>query len=307
MILFFYGDNDFMIRREVERVRSHYRQKVGSSLSLELFDLSERPIGQAIDAVAAAPLFAGSRLIVLRGLAGNKKAQEQIDQLIEVVPDSTVLIIEGVGMDRRSKAYKTLVSLPKATEFKAIAPARLARWVVRQTSQMGGTISPENANYLIKQTGNDLWTLHSELQKLVSYNKEITKTSIDELSTVKTESTIFILIENIASHNLSASLELYEKLAHSGVGDQQIIAMLNWHYRSIALAIDNLKSRDLSWAGKFAIAPFAAQKATFLAGKLDLADCRQAYRNIIRADESIKSGDKSSRDAILDLIYQLAS
>lgn len=307
MILFFYGDNDFMIRHEVDRLRQHYKKTVGSALSLEIFDLADRPMGDVIDSAAAAPLFESSRLMVLRGLEKSKTPEGQIEKLIEMVPDSTVLIIEAPGIDRRSKAFKSLAVLPKATEFRTLTPGQLQSWVAREAKKLGAQIDQKTILHLLERVGNDQWRLHSELQKLASYNEVITTESINQLSSPRIDTTIFALIEQVAAGEIRASLQTYDQLAADGVADQQIIAMLNWHYRNIALAIDNLTARDTAWTKAFGISPFAIQKATRLANHLDLSDCLRAYNLIIAADESIKSGQKTSRTALIDLIYALTN
>lgn len=305
MILFFYGDNDFMIRNEVNRLREHYKKTVGSALSLEVFDLASGSLSEVVEATAAAPLFANSRLMVLRGLEKSKLAEGQIEKLIETVPDSTVLIIESPGIDRRSKAFKTLAALPKATEFKTLTPVQLQSWVARTAKKLGAEIDSKTISYLVERVGSDQWRLQSELQKLANYSSIITREAIDQLTAPKIDTTIFALIEQVAAGEIKDSLQTYDQLTMDGVADQQIIAMLNWHYRNIALAIDNLGARDTFWAKAFGISPFAAQKATRLAARLNLADCLRAYNSIIEADEAIKSGQKPSRTALIDLIYTL--
>ena len=307
MILFFYGENSFAMRREVERIRTHYVKKSGGDTSLEIFDLSEKSFDDLIRSVAAQPLFATSRLIIVRGLLNNKQTADKSNQLTEAVPESTIMIVEEREVDRRSKAFKSLAKLPakNVKEFKDLSIGQLEKWVTSEVRQQGGRIDSATASLLVERVGHDQWQLAQEINKLVNFAPEIKPKVIEQLVVANTDQTIFMLIDAIAAGELSRAFELYHRLAQDGVADQQIIAMLNWHFRNLALACANPGS--MGWAKDFGISPYAAQKASAQAANFDIEEVRCAYRYLVEADYAIKSGAKISQAAMEDLIYQLTS
>ncbi len=307
MIFFFYGENSFAMRREVERIRRHYTKKSGGDTGLEIFDLSEKSYDELTSSISIQPLFSSSRLIIVRNLAKNKLALEKIDQLMAAVPESTILIIEERDIDRRSKAFKLLSKLPTGNtkDFKLLSSSQLARWVQSEVEQLGGRIDSATTNLLVDRVGHDQWQLEQEIKKLVSYATTISPESINKLVVANSDQTIFMLIEALANRDIRQAFDLYHKLARDGVADQQIIAMINWHYRNLALACAN--RGGIGWAKDFGISPYAAQKASRLARNFDIEEVALAYKHIIEADFAIKSGIKSSQTAIEDLIYQLTN
>ncbi len=308
MIFFFYGDNSFAMRREIERIRTHYIAKSGGDSSFEVFDLNERSLDELIRSVAIAPLFATSRLIIVRGLAKNKLSPDLVEQLLDSVPDSTVMIIEEREIDRRGKVFKRLAKLPSKNvkQFNILSPPELWRWVMQDVKKQGGEISSDVARLLVDRVGTDQWQLEQEITKLINYDAHITVESIEQLVMPNSDQTIFMLIDTIVAQDSLAALKLYRQLIHGGVSDQQILAMLNWHYRNLALAYDN-QGGSKAWIKEFKISPYAAQKAERQVYNIDLSELSRAYKYIVEADLAIKTGVKSSQSALEDLIYQLTN
>ncbi len=304
MILFFYGENSYAMRREVERLREHYTKKSGDDMNLEVIDMSESSVGTLLDSLAVMPLLASSRFIILRGLGGNKQAVEKLQDILDAVPDSTILLIEEPTVDKRSTYFKTLSKLRQAKEFKSLSDAQLRDWIVKETKRLGGNIAPGLAMSLLRRVGNDQWQLAQEVQKLVAYDPTITQDSIDLLVTANTEQTLFELTDAVVLGNLARAMDVYAALARQGVADQQILAMLVTQYRNITLAFDNA-GQGSSWMDQFGIKPYPAEKAAQVASKLALSDLKRAYRLIVEADYSVKTGAAESSAAMQDLIIAL--
>jgi len=304
MILFFYGENSYAMRQEVERLKGHYAKKSDGDLNLEVIDMAEHSVGSLLDALAVMPLLASSRFIILRGLGDNKKAVEKIDEILASVADSTVLLIEEPKVDRRSSYFKKLSALKQAKEFKQLSDVALRDWIVQQAQRHGGTVSPALAMSLLRRVGNDQWQLAQEIQKLVAYDKNVTQAAIDELVVANVEQTIFELTDAVVAQNLDRAMSTYKNLVRQGVADQQIIAMLVGQYRNIVLAHDNA-GQGSGWAKQFGIKPYPAEKAMQVAMKMTLDDLRRAYALIVEADYSIKTGMLDSSSATQNLIIAL--
>lgn len=304
MILFFYGENSYGMRREVERLKAHYIQKSDGDLNLELIDMSDKNAGHLLDALAVMPLLATSRFIIVRGLGENRKAAERIDEILQAVSSSTVLLIEEPRVDKRSSYYKTLSKLKQAKEFKNLSDPQLRDWIVAEAKQSGGSMAPGLAMNLIRRVGNDQWQLEQEVRKLVAYEPTVSQSAIDELVVANVEQTIFELTDAVIAGNMERAMSTYKSLARQGVADQQILAMLVWQYRNIVLASDNLGKGD-SWAKEFGISPYAVNNAARVATKVALSDLKRAYNLIVEVDYSIKSGAAESGVALQDLIITL--
>jgi DNA polymerase-3 subunit delta len=306
MILFFYGENSYAMRQEVERLKQHYIKKSDGDLNLEVIDMGEKKSVDLLDALAVMPLLAMSRFIIVRGLGDNKKATENIDDILAAVSDSTVMLIEEPKVDRRSVYFKTLSKLKQAKEFKKLSDPQLRDWLIAEATKLGGSINSGLAMNLIRTVGNDQWQLAQEIRKLVAYEPNVSQVAIDELVVPNVEQTIFELTDAVVAQNLDRAMKMYKALTRQGVADQQILAMLVWQYRNIVLASDNLGRGD-GWMKDFGISPYAAKNASRVATRVAMEDLKLAYKLIIDADYSIKSGNKDSRGALQDLVIALCS
>jgi hypothetical protein len=60
MILFFYGENSYAMRQEVERLKQHYIKKSDGDLNLEVIDMGEKKSVDLLDALAVHDLYYAS-------------------------------------------------------------------------------------------------------------------------------------------------------------------------------------------------------------------------------------------------------
>ncbi len=321
MTFFFYGDNSYEIAQAVQKLQAQYQRKTGGSLDVQSFDMSDANLRDVLNALAVQPMFASSRLVIVRGLGTNKTANTQIDDMLKLVPESTVLVLVDTEVDRRSSYFKTLVRDAKSSEFTPLAPPKMRDWIVARVKALGGEINGITAQKLYeraahdprsrdrgaaRRAGADQWQLEQEIIKLVSYEPTVTPETIELLVVANVEHTIFALVEAVASGREKLALQIYQNLIQHGVADQQILAMLNWQYRTIVLARENTGSGN-AWMQEFGISPYVANKAAGLGNRLDFARLIQAYQLMVKTDFSIKTGAKPSGLALEELIYQLAS
>ncbi|MDP4038881.1 MAG: DNA polymerase III subunit delta [bacterium] len=306
MILYFYGPNSYLIRQTVNDLKKKYVNKSGNDFNLLKLDMSEAHLSELVDAITTQPLLAHSRLVIVQNLSSNKIVVEKIKEIIRIVPESTILVIEESEPDRRSAYFKYLVKNVQAKEFIKLPETKLIQWIKDGTKKLGGNIEPSVVKYLIQKIGDDMWQLKNEIDKLVSYQSQITIENIDRLVVPNMEQTIFELTDAVADKNLKKAMGTYKNLGIKGVSDQQILAMLNWQYRNLVLAFDNL-GRGRDWANEFGISSFVASKSTQLAAKVEMNDLKKAYRKIVAADLSIKTGQKDSNVALEELILKLVS
>lgn len=319
MIFYFYGDNSYEIVQAVRQIKQQYEAKTGGLLDVTNFDMTETSLSDLVSNLAIQPMFAGTRLIIIRNLFTNPTAKSHIDDLIKAVPQSTVAIVVDTEADRRSSYFKHLSATKNAKEFRPLEPPKLREWIQKQVENIGGKIDSLTVQKLydrvaheykprdkdaMRLAGQDQWQLEAEIKKLVSYESEVTSESIDELVIPNIEHSIFELTDAVSSGRSDAALAIYQQLLLRGTSDQQILAMLNWQYRNLVLAKTNV-GRDIGWAVELGINQYSVSQAERQADNFDMLDLKRAYNLMVEADLSIKTGEKPSRLALEELIYKL--
>ena len=306
MVFFFYGENSYAVRRQIDAIARKYEQKTGTAYSLEIFDMTERSLGDFLNSIAVQPLFESSRLIIVKDLGANKVAREQIEQIIESIPDTTIIVIWEHEVDRRSKYFKVLAKLKTAQEFKLLDRPKLIAWLKRTAADYGFSIDNDALLQLVEYIGPDQWRLEQEIIKLGSYSERITKDAVAELVTASPELTIFRLIDAIWSKDTSGAHVIYEELLLQGSSDQQILAMLNWQLRNLVLAKES--GGDYERISKtFSISPFVLRRAAQTARAISFDRLRESYRQLVAADFAIKSGRLNAKSALEELIFKLTA
>lgn len=303
MILYIYGDNPFGINRQLAAIKQKYLQKVGEEGDFSKYDLSEGNVESFLSGLATVPMFSSSRLIFAENAVLSGLTAEKIDQLLDIIPDSTNLVLIDYAPDKRTAIFKKLSKLSGSKEFKKPTPDSLPAWVKRQAKIAGSDIDLGTARFLVDYVGADQWLLYNEIQKLCLAGQSITKDLIKQLSSPSLDSTAFQLAEALVKKDTKKALSIYDELKLQGSADQQIEGAIIYQYRTLLLAYLN----DGGLIASYKMSPYPMQKARALLGKIDLEEIKKAYSVIAKADLAIKTGEQGSTEAMRGLIYSLSS
>lgn len=145
--------------------------------------------------VESIPFLSLRKLVVLSNSGANKDLLERYEDLLGAVAESTDLLIIERKLDKRTGYYKYLKKHTDYKEFSELSEQELIKWLVERAKNQGASISQEAARYLQERVGSNQILLANELDKLVSYDSNITKESIDLLCEPTPNTTIFSLLE----------------------------------------------------------------------------------------------------------------
>lgn len=305
MIFYFYGDNNYEIAEAIKQIKTQYIKKTGSNADMEIFDMTERTIGDLLNSLSVVPMFVTSRLIVVKELSSQKPSKEKCEQILESAADTTNIVIVDTNVDRRSVYFKTMSAIKNAKEFRKRTPAQLLTWLKKQVEQQEATADNRTLSLLIDRVGTDQWKLSSEVSKLANYNKNITVDSIDKLVVANLSYNAFAMVDNIVNKNAKKALEIYASLKLSAEADQKILGAIIYQYRILVLAKDN-QNKTNSWVKQTKTSPYAATKAQRIVSNLDMQQLKKAYQLIVEADFKTKKGIVSSQDGLEQLILDLS-
>lgn len=311
MILFFYGTNDYLISRKVRELKDKYLEKAGGDLNLTNLDGQSLEARDFLRQVQAIPLLATSRLVVIDNILKNKDkaVQEVIKNSLESVPASTVILFVEQGMpDKRLGLFKALNKPKVAEEFKAIEPYKLPRFIVSEVEARGGKIEKKAADLLAEFSGDNLWQLSNEIEKLLSFaTAEIKMDDVEILVARNITSNIFAMIDNLARGQKAGALTHLEALLESGEPPLRILSLINYQYRTIA----QIKEASKTTSNQFAIskitklAPFQISKFLLLSQRFKFADLAGVYEKIARVDFEIKTGKIEGEEGLRDLVLEV--
>jgi len=298
------GTNSHAIDEALTRLISEFKAAHGE-LAIERFDGEEAEYDNLFGAVSTLPFLADKKLVIIKRLSANKSASDRIEELLNSCDDGVdVVLVEG-KQDKRSLYYKTLKNLPGFTEHKDMDELGLARWVEAQVKTAGGTISHSDAVTLVNFVGPNQQRLGSEVAKLVLYNPQVSKNSIELLTNMTPRSSIFSLLDKAFAGDKKGALKVYDEQRQQNVEPYNILALIIWQLHALTLAKTAGKISSTELAAKSGLSPYTAAKSAKLAESRSLKDIKDLVSRVTQLEYAAKTSAVDIDDGLKNLIVSL--
>jgi len=235
MIMTLTGNNSFAFRSRLKELQAEFIAEHGD-LALERYDGEEDEAKVIIEGLQSLPFLAQKKLVVIRSGGLNKEFAEQIEQIISSIGETTDVVFYEPQIDKRTAYFKVLKGQTQFHEFNDLDPQSLAKWLVEEAKNRGGQLGLADANYLVERVGTNQSLLANELDKLLIYGPEITRSNIDLLTDPTPQSKVFDLLDAAFGGRKEQALKLYEDQRAQKVEPQAILAMIAWQLQQITVA-----------------------------------------------------------------------
>jgi len=301
MILFFYGDNDYLLARKLRELKEKYLKAAGGDLNLISLQGENFNFEEFVVQTQTMPLLATSRLIIVENIFScpSHEILDKTKEFLPKIPDSTVVVFTQKGEpDKRLGLFKALTKPKISQNFQKLSPIQTKNFIKREVADRGGKIENDAVEALFMACPDDLWQLSNEIDKLISYagKRAITKNDVELLVAKNITSNIFVMIDALASGNKKTAISELENLLLSGEPPLRILAMVNYQYRLIAQVKDGDRT-GLSY--------FQANKAASFARKFSWQDLSRIYKTMIQIDVKIKTGKIEPEEGLKELILNI--
>jgi len=238
MIYLLYGSNNYLIKKEIEKIK-----KTINDYDINNYDLENTKIENIIDDALQMNLFNENKIIIIDNSyiftgTTNKKLLEQntsiLEEYINNQNPTTILIFitNSQKIDERKKITKLLKEKGKIVDLNT-------------NLNIINEIKNELKNYKIDESvirtfidrvGDNLDILINELEKIKLYkenDKTITKEDIILLTSKNISTDIFDLIEQIVNKNTYQAYIEYNEIIKNGEEPIKILIMLANQFRII--------------------------------------------------------------------------
>lgn len=298
------GDNAYLIRRKLAKQVEPFRKDYGD-LAIEQIDGQIVEPDKLKEALTSLPFLAARKLVIVHDATRNKLLEDVLTSFINEPEDTTDLILVESNLDKRTSLFKLLKSKTELINYEEISQRDLPTWIATVVKERGGTIAQSDARYLADRTGANQQLVSNELDKLLLYDLNISRQSIDLLVDQTPQSTIFQLIEAAFSGHYAQAASIYGEQRRLKVEPQQIIAMLNWQLNILAIvkAAGSKSSADIAREAK--LNPFVISKSVALAQKLDQADIKRLVASLLRIDIAIKTSKIDADEALQNYLLAI--
>ncbi len=197
-VYFFYGDEDYNIELELEKMSSKLNPDF-KSMSLQTFDNPN--FNTLITALRTTPMMFGDMLIIINAeeyLLSNRNFFEdselsEIEEALNNTPASLNIVFvvklprdENKKPDSRRKLYKILSkhNVKEFPAFKSYKTAEITGWIKMQAKKKDIVLEDNAVSLLIEQIGSNLREFNTELDKLklIAYpEKKVTQKMVEDI------------------------------------------------------------------------------------------------------------------------------
>lgn len=282
------GENDVLRQQALRELVDEFVSEHGD-MAMERLDGEEASYERMHAAVQSLPFLSAKKLVVLRRPSANKEFLEKFESFVKDIAETNHVVLVEPKLDKRLAYYKSLKKQTVFKDFTMLDGNGLARYLVDYAKEQGGTLSSGDARLLIDRAGTNQLTLQHEVDKLLAYEPNISRASIELLSERTPQSSIFKLLEAAFAGNTKRALTLYHEQRDLRVEPQQIIAMLVWQLYILALVkTAGARSADVI-AKEAAISPFTVRKTQNLARNISLLQLKKLVADLRQFDVRLKN------------------
>ena len=311
-----HGDDEQARREVVQRLESRLGEATVAAMNyLRLEKQDARPDAWR-DIALTTPFLAPRRIVHLVNPAWpGKKQQQAVLHLLETLPPTTAVLVE---FERPLNERHWLLAWAAAHPAKAWVrrterpkgPA-MARWLVQQAREEGGQITPQAAQVLADQVGDDTTLALQELRKLlafVNYSRPVDVDDVLEVAITASHPDVFRMVDALGRGDSRTALrELHDLLTRTE--PPLLWGMVVRQFRLLLLtraALDQgTPPRDLPKA--LGVPPFVARKLTQQVSRFDLDTLKRLHHALLNIDRQWKTGQTDLVTALDTLFASLGA
>ena len=313
MIIFLYGPETFLSRQNLQEIIARYREKHRSGLNLATFDFSENieeKIAAFKDFLGAVSMFAEKKLAVIKNAVTlDESRQEELKKFLvakNLKKDTATFLLfwEDKEVNKKNILFKFLQDKEiKVQNFAKLTGTQLANWARRRIKQDGGEISAGALNQLLLLTGDDLWLLANEIDKLLALSFTIDEAAVEQLVTGRLRLNIFATIEAIAQGQKEKAWCLIWQHLTQGEDPGYLISMIIFQFRNLVLVSQLLREGVLpgQLAAKAKLHPFVVKKTQAQLKFFTFTKLKNIYQLLVDLELKNKKGVLSPQTG-LDLL-----
>lgn len=298
MVITLTGENEYLLKEKIDFYKNKYKD-------FEDVDILNINFKDLVINFQNLSLFSESRCIILDQPSRNKDFKNDIEVLINDIPQSTILIIIEKQLDKRSSYYKVLFKNSEFIEFKALKFEDLQKWILDYVKKNNGSISIQDCQLLIKFLGDNQYLIKNELDKLLTYDLNINKESIELLIEPIPSSTAFELIDASLYRNLNKAFRIYDLQRSQKVEPQVILGMFIWQLHILAL-LKTYKGNLRDIYKELPFNPYVIDKSLKLSKNIALTKLKELINYLKVADLESKTKYISLDEYLKNFLIKLS-
>lgn len=246
----FYGEEPFLARQFIERVKEILIQEDSENNSAEKFRLEEHSWFEIIDVARTVPFFTSRRLIIVeisdvKGAKLSATEEKLLTEYFQTCSTQTVMVVVFSGKVRKnSPLIKFFSSFPSSSvvleEMRPLKARALLSWIEKQFQMYEKEPTFDAVKRLAEVAGNNLGRVHNEIEKIVIYVGEKKQIELDDINQISGWIKSFLeweIAENLERGDYEQSLIVLDKLLNKeGIKPEYILGTFSRFFSNLLMA-----------------------------------------------------------------------
>ena len=309
-LFLFTGEETYLLHEQMNAWKKAFIEKHGD-INLAVLDADDTPLNEVMAAVNAIPFLGDKRLIFVHGLPdkpktrnkdkvskADEKRDEQLKKLevdLDDVPETSVVVFVQSAPDKRKSFYKKLTAKAEVKEFKPMTGQALYGWIQKRAEKLGARIDSSTAEYLSTQTGQNLWRLSTEIDKLAAYSsgEPITRAVVDKLVVPTLEANVFQLTDALGVKDRRKAIHHLHRSLAAGENLRQVFYMIVRQFRLLlqgsGYTSNNPNTNSTAFAASLKLHPFVARNTLGQLKNFNSSELKKAYARLLDIDIDLKT------------------
>jgi len=323
------GEDDFSLNQSLEEIKKGIGDRDMLSANTTVLEGQQVTPEQLRPICETMPFLAEKRLVIIKGLLGRfeskpraggrkktaSKANRQnecksLAACIGEVPDSTIVILVDGKVGGGNPLRKALSSKATVKTFPWMRNPELREWIRRRVKKEGGSISSPAVDLLVSHVGSNLWTMSSEIEKLILFTsgRRIEGEDVGRVVSYAREVNVFAMVDAILEFKARVAEQALHQLLQRGAAPAYLLVMLARQVRMIVLAKEMRGQRtpETEIQRRLGLtSDYALRKTLEQANSHPMERLKKLYHKLLETDLSIKTGKYDGELALSMLIAEL--
>jgi DNA polymerase-3 subunit delta len=277
------GENDFVKEEIINLLETSLIKKKTKAFDKTKFYGDELP-DDIYRQICSPPVASKRHLSVIFDIDRIKKGREQIKKAVESSSPLLCIVLTAGKIDKRKalKSIEWFLNNIYTLKCRNFSQKEIERWILETVENEGARITQDAVYLLWEFTGDDMFSLRSEIEKLLAFNPG-GKIEVEDVKTIVGEErvlSIYALEQAIFDRDINKGMKALENLFMWGEKPTMILNRL----------------------GKWLSSSFSGKGWRH---SLSFNDATAAISMLTETELSIKQGKTNGRFAVEELVYKL--
>ncbi len=306
-----YGEEDYLKNKYANLLINNIVENK-DSMNYSYYEDRDIDSNDVIGTAVTLPFFADKRIIHIKNSNWFKSPNEDFNNYLSEICDSTVFLFVENAVDKRSKAFKTLSKEGVVLELNMPNSNDIRNWIGNKLKEEHKSMEREAYQEFLLRTDSNMENMDREFEKLICYigdNDTITLHDVEEICTKQIQSKVFDMINGIAEKNPKKVLDMYHDLLASKEPPIKILILIQRQFRR-SIQIKDLREQGYSddrIAKELKIQNFIIGKELRMTRNFSTSTMNNLLEDACNLEKDIKTGNIKDQLAVELLMMKYAS